>query len=311
MKKIKRVMKKKGQLNISFGWLFAIIVGITILILTIYGVTKLIKGGGDIQQAVGAKDFGIALNVLETGFESASSVPFTRSLDTRIYNRCNPSGNFGKQGIRLSEFSFNEWSPSGLEVSFENKYIFSDKIVEGKQFYLFSKPFEFPFKVADLIYLTSSEEKYCFDFNGAPFEMEDIEEEITQMGQANLAPNCTKPNQIKICFGRGSDCNITVKSNYVEKNGDELSFKGDALMYAAIFSDKRNYDCQVERLLKRTKSLALLYGEKARLMSQRGCDTNLESDLTWLSNIPEKSDISKITVEDIGDKNYYAECKLW
>src|SRR3989344_2803023 len=55
------------------------------------------------------------------------------------------------------------------------------------KFYIFSKPFEFPFKVSDLIYLTSENEKYCFD--NAP---ENIAEEILQLNQGNLAANCSK-----------------------------------------------------------------------------------------------------------------------
>ena len=43
---------KKGQLNISFGWLFAIIVGATILVLVIFGVTKIVKTSQQEQQAL-------------------------------------------------------------------------------------------------------------------------------------------------------------------------------------------------------------------------------------------------------------------
>jgi hypothetical protein len=40
-------------------------------------------------------------------------------------------------------------------------------------FYVFSTPFEMPFKIADLIYITSTKDKYCFI--SPP---EDIEEEL-------------------------------------------------------------------------------------------------------------------------------------
>jgi len=312
-----RKINQKGQLNISFGWLFAIIVGAVILVLTIFGATKVIKTGQQEQQVVGAKELGILLNPLETGFESAVSTPLNVNLETRIYNGCEPFGNFGEQGIRLSEFSFNEWSPPGSEVSFENKYIFSKKRVEGKNFYIFSKPFEFPFKVADLIYLTPSLEEYCFV--DAPNDIKsDLKFGPDKYFQENLKleGDCSDES-VKVCFNGGSNCDIEVKSDHVKKGKDKLYFEGDALRYAAIFSEKIVYECQVERLLKRTKNLAEIYEEKALLMSQRNCDTNLEEDLSLFTSSLEKvdgsSDLSGINflVEEIENKNEYSGCKLW
>ncbi|MDP2673208.1 MAG: hypothetical protein Q8O84_05330 [Nanoarchaeota archaeon] len=307
-------MLKKGQLNISFGWLFAIIVGAVILFLAILGATKVIKIGQSEEQAVGAKELGILLNPLETGFESASSTPLALRVETRIFNKCSPSGNFGKQGIQTSEFSFNKWSPPGVESSFENKYIFSKTPAEGKKFYIFSKPFEFPFKVSDLIYLTSENEKYCFD--DAP---EDIAEEISQLNQVNLAADCLNADDktIKVCFNKNCDIRVYYDGGYLQKGKDKIYFEEDSLMYAAIFSDKEIYECQVERLMKRTKQLAELYKEKELLISQKNCETSLGTDLDLLinqiGNAKDYKIINKVAdlVEEIEDKNKYAECELW
>ena len=43
-------MNKKGFLQISFQWIFAIVVGIVILFLAIYGVSKLIGTGERTQE---------------------------------------------------------------------------------------------------------------------------------------------------------------------------------------------------------------------------------------------------------------------
>ena len=74
---------------------FCNIVGAVILILTIFGATKVIKTGTQEQQVVGAKELGILLNPLETGFESATSTPLSVPVETRIYNGCDNFGNFG------------------------------------------------------------------------------------------------------------------------------------------------------------------------------------------------------------------------
>jgi hypothetical protein len=319
-KEIKQVLphsafskNRKAQIEMSFGWIFAIVVGAAILVLAIYGVTKAVKTSSEVGQTAGAKELGVLLNPLEIGFESASSTPLKTTLETKIYNKCYTSGNFGKQGISLSEFSFNKWQAPGAEVSFENKYIFSNKTVEGKNFYVFSKPFEFPFKVADIIILTSANDKYCFD--KAPLEIED---EISQINQANLAPNCTnKTGYTKICFNEGTGCkiiNVDYNRKIVTKGKDTFYFVGDGLMYAAIFSDKDVYDCQVQRLAKRTKELAVLYKEKALLLTQRGCETNLEGELDGLISqldLTSSSELSGINVENIKSMNDNSRCPLW
>ncbi|MEK6844924.1 MAG: hypothetical protein AABX44_01580, partial [Nanoarchaeota archaeon] len=265
---------------------------------------------------VGAKELGILLNPLEIGFGSAISTPLPLRVETRIFNGCSISGNFGKQGIQTSEFSFNKWTAPGVESSFENKYIFSKSPIQGKKFYIFSKPFEFPFKVSDLIYLTSENEKYCLD--DAP---EDIAEEISQLSQANLAANCSKTEDttIKVCFKSAANCDINVNYNskYVQKGEDKIYFEEDTLMYAAIFSDKEIYECQVKRLMKRTKQLAELYKEKELLLSQRNCPGELAVDLDLLiSNLENAKDYKVIQdvsdlVEEIKKKNEYTKCALW
>ncbi|MEK6817763.1 MAG: hypothetical protein AABX80_03090 [Nanoarchaeota archaeon] len=310
------MLNKKGDLNISFGWLFAIIVGAVILFLAIYGATKVIKTGQSEEQAVGAKEIGILLNPLETSFESAISTPLSLRVETRIFNTCSDFGNFGKQGIQTSEFSFNKWSIPGVESNFENKYIFSKSPVEGKKFYIFSKPFEFPFKVSDLIYLTSENEKYCFD--NAP---EDIEEELSQLNQANLVADCLNADDktIKVCFESAANCDIRVyyDEGYIQKGQDRIYFEEDALMYAGIFSDKDIYECQVKRLMKRTKQLAEIYKEKDLLFSQKNCETNLGMDLnSFISNLENAKDYKIISnvgslVEDIKNKNKNSRCELW
>ena len=154
--------KKKGALQISFGWLFAIIIGAFIIFLAIFGVTKLMQTEQTTLDVKTGREIGVLLNPLEISFESAKTTSFTMPAESRIYNACNNAGNFGKQLIKISQKSFNKWTETNLDVGFANKYIFSKEIVEGKKFYIFSKPFDFPFKVVDRMYMTSSNDIYCF-----------------------------------------------------------------------------------------------------------------------------------------------------
>ncbi|MBU3907557.1 MAG: hypothetical protein KKA64_04890 [Nanoarchaeota archaeon] len=313
-------MIDKRGIEMSFAWLFAIIVGAIILFIAIYAAISFMNSGqGEVNTGT-AKEISILLNPLETGAEIGVASSFALPLETRIYNNCNSQkGIFGMQGLSVSEKSFRKWTAPGLNLEFPNQYIFSDKYTEGKKFYLFAKPFGLPFKVANVVYLTSK--NYCF-YN-VP---EEIESELEPMSQENIKieENCPE-NSINVCFGSvitsDIECEIKVMYNdgegYVEKDNEILYFAGDSLMYGAIFSDKNTYECQLKRLMKKTEQLTLLYIEKANFVSQRGCNSNLDAELIILNSMAknlEKSDeISQLTpvVENIQYKNEDAECRLF
>jgi len=312
---------KRGFLQISFAWLFAIIVGAVIIALAVFAVVKIFNIGETTVSSKTAGEIGVLLNPLETGFESAKTTSLTLPAETRIYNRCNDdSGFFGKQIITTSQKSFNEWTDTGVDVGFQNKYIFSDNPVEGRNFYIFSKPFEFPFKVSDLIYLTSSDKKYCFI--NSPLN---IKEELWGLDQENiLVDNC--PGQesdliVRVCFSPTSLTNCDMEVSYgggtVEKDGETMRFETDALMYAAIFSEPDIYECQLKRLMLRTENLALLYFDKSKFVSQKvsGCNVNseLENFRSSAGAFEDSNRLPSLAVEsnNLKTKNDVSNCKLW
>ncbi|MCL5018373.1 MAG: hypothetical protein M1416_01245 [Candidatus Pacearchaeota archaeon] len=310
------MQNKGGALEISFGWLFAIIAGIVIIFLAIYLSTRLIGTEQETKSAETGKEIGILLNPLETSFESAQTTSITIPVDTRINNGCELIGTFGRQTIQLDQKSFNEWTRTDINVFFNNKYIFSGERAEGKRFYIFSKPFKFPFKVADLIYMTTANEQYCFI--GAPFS---IEEELSNLNQANLlTENCTG-SEIEVCFNN-EDCDVNVDYNFgsVEKNGEVMYFDegDDALMYAGIFSSKEIYECQLKRLMMRVKTISILYANKEIISEKEGCtEESLIGELGALSNLAESFGNSgeiggiKSLAESIDSKNSGRRCPLW
>ncbi len=309
--------KRKRGIEVSFAWLFAIIVGVVILFLAIYGATRTIRLGQYKISVETEKEIGILFNPLEIGFETAKVTSFSLPTETRIYNECDEEGIFGEQIIGVSQKSFGRWPEPAEGASFKNKYIFSENVTEGKKFYVFSKPFEFPFKVADLIFLIPESEKYCF-MNNVPDEIKD---EIDDLNQKNLLTEedeeCVNANT-KVCFSFEDDCNIIVdyyeSGGRVKKDGEKMDFEGDALMYAGVFSDKEIYECQLKRLMQRLEQLALLYDNKASFVAGK-CPSNL--NLLELSNdaarFEDSSDLDSISslVNDIKDKNEDAYCKLW
>jgi hypothetical protein len=306
-------MRKRGQLNISFGWLFALIAGGAILFLAIYASTKIIQSGQTQIDAQTGKQVGILLDPLETGVESAKSTSMTFPVETRILSECSDFGYFGEQFIQVSQKSLNRWTNTNMKISFENKYIFANSTIEGEKFNIFTKPFEFPFKITDLIYIIPDTEEYCFV--DAP---ENIKEEISQLKIENLKINCSEKSK-RICFAASKGCYMEVdyNQNKIIKKEGTVYFIGDSLMYAAIFSDLNLYECQIKRLMEKIDILSAIYKDKATFVSRENCNSNLEGDLIVLSN-QAKSLTSSINLfginkimEDIKKRNEDAICKLW
>ncbi len=321
-----QMKNKRGDLQISFSWIFAIVAGIFILVLSIYGVTKIIGIYQDQMSGKGAMSIKILTNPFESSFESAKRVLVDGGGEARIYTECSNYSVFGVQTVKTSQKVFNEWSEEdSVEVSMQNRYIFSKNPVEGRNFYVFSKPFEMPFKIADLIYITSTEDKYCFV--DAP---KDIEEELEYIiGEEPSAnenffveerrANCPERSTI-VCFRASETCDIFVSTTgkYVQKSGARMYYEGNALMYAAIFSEKQDYECQLDRLMKRTEQLFMLYKDKSDFVLEKSnCNSELDFELIEMINLLRDFSSSNeiITInrlaEEIENKNRYAECKLW
>lgn len=310
-------MKKRGALEISFGWLFAIVAGILIITLAIYFSSKIIGTQQETTSAETATELGTLLDPLETSFESSQTTSVTLSAESRIHDSCKLTGNFGQQIIQIDQKSLNKWVKTDVDVKFSNKYIFSESEIEGRKFYIFSKQFKFPFKIADLIYITSSADRYCFV--DAPTG---VEKEISDLNQSNLLTENCSSSDIKVCFDSNNcDINVDYTNGIVEKNGSVMYISGtedyNALMYAAIFSNKETYECQVSRLMMRLKEISLLYQDKDSKVVERGCDTGFGDSFTGLidslSLYSSSEDLSiiKMETENMNEMNKAGVCMLW
>lgn len=311
---------KKAQFN--FVWMFAIFAGGAILVLAIFGAMKM----GDTERfqsdTEAAKSISILTDPLQAGFADGSFGKISFNQETRINNICF-SEKFGKNDISVAMQSDvgKKWNLAGGATSIHNKYIFSSEKNSGENYYVLSKPFNFPYKVSDLIFLTS--EDYCF--LNTPDEITD---EIAGLNIPNIKiDNCNITNAINVCFGGGSDCDIVVygacnsecDSIYdigtVVKGSNSMKYVGN-LMYAAIFSDKLIYDCNVKRLMYRTGKIAEELASKADLMDARNCNTNLKPDLIAWNGLTIDADASKLMLlrtmaNNINKKNDRELCGLW
>jgi len=311
---------KKGQFN--FVWLFAIVAGGAILFLAIFGAMRT----GDTYRYQAdteiAKSLSVITDPLQAGFAEGSFGKISFRQETRINNLC-LGGGFGKNDISVSTRSNigEPWNSPGGPTSIHNKYFFSSETSSGLEYYVFSKPFNFPYEISDLIFMTS--DNYCF--LNAP---EEIADEIIGMNIENIeVDNCSLVDSVNVCFGSGSDCDVMVYGSCgsrcdtvydegtVSKSGGDMKYVGN-LMYAAIFSDKLIYDCNVGRLMYRNGKIAEEFVAKADLMDARGCNTNLRGDLSvWvgLTINATSNDLMALRsmAENMDSKNDRELCGVW
>ncbi|MEK6933673.1 MAG: hypothetical protein AABW75_02235 [Nanoarchaeota archaeon] len=321
-------MRNKKGFEFSFNWIFALIVGAVIIFLAIYGATQLIKQERRTSDSEAGKQLGIILNPLETGIESGKISKISFPLETKVFNRClNEGFSLGEKAFGIQEISVAtksgvgvEWESPGVASNFYNKYIFSSDFIEGKEMVVFSKPLLMPFKVADVIYLISKEEMYCFVNSPS-----DIENELRKLRPENInistdLKGCKK-GSIRVCFDSSlCEINVNLEAKSVKKYGKRIYYEDDkenALLYGAIFADMDIYECQIIRLMKRTSELASLYGAKSISLGSRGCNSNLEQDLAYYSNVTgtlnRSNELSNIKMlsDEIWRKNDALSCKIF
>jgi hypothetical protein len=302
--------KNKHAVALPFNWIFALIVGAAILVLAIYGATKFISTSEEALYTESAAKLISLLDPFETGLASGKSAQINFKKPTRTFYECDEFSNqpFGRQTISFSEKTIGDrWGEEGGRVTVKNKYVFAEEMLEGKNLYIFSKPYFMAFKVADLIMINSYE--YCF--YKAP---EDIKKELTGLNIKNIIftdnlNNCSE--QISVCWNE--DCDIEVTSKEVIKEGKKLYYEGD-LIYAAIFSSPENYECNLKRLKSKFNELSLVYSDKIEVIQQYGCGTEIQVHLDAIRNqgINSSRDFISLDLKKLSSANLAAKgCKLW
>jgi len=320
-------MNKKG-FEANFAVIFSIIVGAIILFIAIYAAMRFVNTGSSVEASTITKELTIVFNPMETGLASGiKPLPITFKDEVKIYDDCYNDNDFGYQKFAISLKKFNKWSEKNPGQKITNKYVFSDKVEQGKTMYYFSKPFEMPFKVSEIIFLTTK--NYCLQ-NTPEFIQDEIGPNGLELENIKF-DNCSS-SDIKVCFEGGVGCDINVYglcsdcgSDYeqyeygkvVKSNSSVYYYKN--LLYGAIFSDSITYECNVKRLMKRIDSQASLYAKESDLLSAKDCGAvdsitlnNFGSSASRLTN--SKTLVEPLFIEEINnleDKNKGTSCELW
>lgn len=312
-------MNKKG-IEFGFSWIFAIIVGSVILFLALFAVTKFVGTERRVSDTFVAAELNNLLHPIETNLEDSKYVKIGFLDETRVFNECVESGNFGKQQISTSsKLGFgNEWGDRSVRKSSFNKYIFSRETEEGKDLHVIVKPFKLPYKIGDLTFMYSGD--YCFV--NPVTEIEDEIDDLSAGGEIGIEivtnPTDCKQGDTIVCFNQiGCDINVNTGSQIVSHENEDVFYEGNLLL-GAILSDIGIYECQLKRLMKRNSELARLYSSKALFLEGQGCSNNLGTELiTFANSVASFSNSNDLTnvfrdSEDLRRKNdAISRCKVF
>ncbi|MBI3334415.1 hypothetical protein HYZ97_02925 [Candidatus Pacearchaeota archaeon] len=280
---------KKGGFEFSFTWIFSLLVGAAVIALAIYGVSKLIGTERTVQDTQMAQELQIILSPLHTSVESGNRPKtLTFPSETRMTVSCSSKQPFGEQRISIASRSAlgEEWQSAGVENVIRGQYLFSEKILQGREIHVLVQPFFFPYKVTDSISIWSGD--YCF-----VNPERNVEEilggtglNVTSIRMVDALSQCSR-NSTRVCFvhsdgstgsTQGCDTVVNTALQQVKKKGKIIYYEG-SLLYGAIFSDPEVYECTVQRVMLKTQELAGIYAEKSNLLSgmSNGCSSALGS----------------------------------
>lgn len=311
--------------EISFSWIFSIIVGGVVLFLAIYGVSHFVDTERTVQDSETAQHLGTLLTEVESSLES-SARPGNISFPTmtRISNTCDSSWVYGMQKLSVATKSGvgKQWNDAGLPSQSPSRYIFSASTVEGKTISLYTAPLEMPFRIGTVIVLWTG--AYCFV--APPTRVEDelnaLHFDNGTIARVDRVSACPR-GSTSVCFsGSGSpSCSIQVdiEARRVIRTGQQSVYYEDPLLFAAIMADPGIYECQIKRLFKRGAALSELYRAKSVYVaahSQQGCSASMQPELeqyaalTQTATSRQLSDV-KTVAQTLADDNKRLICPLW
>lgn len=324
--------RSKKSMELSFGMIFSIIAGAVIIFLAVYATTKFVQTS---QYQAGSESAKSLANMLEPVVNTISTAyapaPIKFKKETRVYTFCETNTSyspiFGREVIGFSEQSgfVKRWPEPGANITRYNKYVFAEDVLEGKTVYVFSKPIYFGYKVDDLIYLSSG--NYCF-VQAPDFIKEELEDlRIRNVNFTNSVDICVKDAK-RICFGFSSagKCNASVypegqdesydKGRVVKPDGNSVKYVGSTLMYAAIFSSSKVYECNIKRLGMKAAELGIIYSEKIDLVEMKSCNSILKPYLAQIALISKNLTSAKLSsvyeeAELMDEQNCKSSCKIY
>ena len=276
---------KKGAIEIQFNWLFVLIIGAVILIV-FSGIILRQKNISETSKNV------LILNNLDailSGSEvSAGTVNIVRIPKTTI------------------EFKCNRYSIGGLSKQLEVMNVFPSSFFEGDRLISMALDFSIPYRITNLIYLTSPKYRYIFIGDDKARQIKDMmpnetftdfypaladveykgEKKVRFIVFGNLIKDGDDISPVLSDYMKLSDNSVTalnVKDNlesgnleFFKKQGNKFifvgtsSYLGKETLLGAVFSDSHAvYNCVMKNVFEKIGIVTQIYIKKIMSIRER------------------------------------------
>ncbi|MBI2125143.1 hypothetical protein HYU08_01175 [Candidatus Woesearchaeota archaeon] len=302
---------KRGQIEVTFNWIYMVIAGAVIL-LFFFGLVVKQKQvseerlSGDVVQVMSSILAGAGVSEKTKNFIDASGL-----ADYTLYFSCDAG---------VSEFGIKD-RPARTQNNIDP--IFAPREIQTSRIVTWSLPYALPFKVTDFLFVIPSNVKYYILGNDADFvnEFLDATEGIERESLLNLHDIQVEANQeVRLIDTDGSsvpgsgvpallqsfdDQKVSAvvfiaknQADFYQKQGTtwrrlnkdairviSLGGERDAAKYAAIFSaDDQLYQCNMQKAFKRLEFLTEIYGGKELALAEAG--GKLQALITYYQAVP-------------------------
>ena len=295
-------MNKKG-FAIVFNWLFSVIAGILILLFFVWFAVQNTDLFGNVTSQRAVEELDIAF----TSFKSSligTTLNFGKPIELEF--RCN------SDTLQEEKMFINKKSGKSLK----GKVVFAPSNLNANEFILWTTDWKIPFKVTNFIFLTSKNKKYDLSDlpgshplrlklpkkNGVDLFNVGNDGEKIGLRQTNSglveAPLLEGSKQIYFDYDRDLDDfygTIVVGS-------EQYPFVGDAMIYAAIFSDESNFDCLYDKAIDKARTINKFNSEKMdRLVGIGECAVVAGNLGNILENTLIHNNFNFVNIEEVRD----------
>ncbi|HLC81601.1 MAG TPA: hypothetical protein VJH68_03005 [Candidatus Nanoarchaeia archaeon] len=311
----KNNINHKGQVEVTFNWVYILIAGAVILL---FFVSLVVRQKSISEQHL-AVDVVRILESIITGAQvsekTKSSIPLGGLSEQTLYFNC--------------EDGVSEYGVVGLPARVQNSFdsVFAPTTIQGSRLILWSLPYALPFKITDFLLVTSDNNHYFFLGEGQGLSDEFIEgaadskpqltiqaqkvnslSEISASGKKvrarivdadgkNIVSQGRIPGQLlaledkdltAVSFTANNEANFFIKEGSFWKKLNlqpvpmvSQAVNRDAAVYGAIFTeDPEIYLCNMQKAYQRIRLISEIYEAKVQELEQHYQSSELNSDVS-------------------------------
>jgi len=272
---------KKGISDIPFKWIFILIVGALIIAFFVRFAYQHIETTNKINTRQMIYNLDDQLNALSTSQQSNKYIDI-------------------KQELNLSCGSLNSLD---FKKSTE-KIIFSPSTLKNEKIAAWTLSWEFPFKIANLYYLSNKNIRYLLIYDTTTFnyvknlqipqifnyqlmDIKNLNQNVLQRSSSTLQQVnlifFTQPKYITLTGPKVNIVVVNITKKDIKINNKHYTYLDEPLLYGAIFAPE-NYDCLYEKSLAQLQFISDIYSQKAYYLLIKVNNPLCKSKLTISKN---------------------------